>query len=221
MNSSEILSAFQFRHACKKFDSSKKIPEADFNTILEAGRLSPSSLGTEPWKFLIIQNPALREKIKTCSWGAQGQLPTASHVVGLLTRTAKDLDPYGDYFLKDIAGNLKQMSEEAALGAAKKTADMLKDDMEITTPRELEDWALHQAYIVLGNMMTVAALLKIDSCAIEGFNQPTMNKILADEGLLENGRFKLALYAVFGYRQEDPKRPHTRRPAAEVIQWIN
>ena len=79
-----ILSAFQFRHACKAFDPEKKISEADFNMILESGRLSPSSFGFEPWKFFVIQNADLREKLRKVSWGAQTQLPTASHYVAIM-----------------------------------------------------------------------------------------------------------------------------------------
>ena len=58
-----ILAAFNSRHACKEFDVNKKISAEDFNFILETGRLSPSSFGFEPWKFLVIQNHSLREKI--------------------------------------------------------------------------------------------------------------------------------------------------------------
>lgn len=64
-----LLDAYQFRHAVRQFDSEKKINEDDFNTILETGRLSPSSLGLEPWKFLVIQNKDLRDELKPHSWG--------------------------------------------------------------------------------------------------------------------------------------------------------
>ncbi|WP_235550197.1 nitroreductase family protein, partial [Paenibacillus sp. Soil724D2] len=65
----EILKAYQFRRACKAFDTNKKITDEDFHFILETGRLSPSSFGFEPWKFVVIQNAALREKLKPVSGG--------------------------------------------------------------------------------------------------------------------------------------------------------
>ena len=68
-----------FRHACKVFDESRKIPDDDFQYILQSARLSPSSFGFEPWHFLVVQDPALREKLQVHTWGAQGTLPTASH----------------------------------------------------------------------------------------------------------------------------------------------
>lgn len=57
-----IMDAFHFRHATKQFDPQKKVSKEDFETILESGRLSPSSLGLEPWKFVVIQDQALRER---------------------------------------------------------------------------------------------------------------------------------------------------------------
>jgi nitroreductase len=77
----EILDAFWFRHACKEFDDSRKLNAEDFQFILETARLSPSSFGLEPWKFLVVQNPLLREKLAACTWGGQKQLPTGSHAL--------------------------------------------------------------------------------------------------------------------------------------------
>lgn len=69
MNNEDIISAFNFRHACKEFDPEKKISEQDFSFIMETARLSPSSFGIEPWEFLIVQDPEIREKLKTYTWG--------------------------------------------------------------------------------------------------------------------------------------------------------
>ena len=71
----KLETAFQFRHACKDFLPDKKISDQDFETIIQSGYMSPSSFGMEPWKFLVVQTPELREKLKTFSWGAQNQLP--------------------------------------------------------------------------------------------------------------------------------------------------
>jgi len=67
----EILDAFNFRHATKEFDPTKKISDEDFQFILETGRLSPSSVGYEPWKFLVVENKDLKEKLKAVSCGAR------------------------------------------------------------------------------------------------------------------------------------------------------
>lgn len=81
-----IIDAFHFRHATKQFDASKTISNEDFETILEAGRLSPSSLGLEPWKFVVVQSKTLRDKLKPHSWGAQKQLDSASHFMLIFAR---------------------------------------------------------------------------------------------------------------------------------------
>ena len=82
MNYLEIL---KFRHACKIFDESKKIGAGEFDFILEAGRLSPSSTGLEQWDFLVVQNKELREKIKAVSWN-QAQITSCSHLVVILAK---------------------------------------------------------------------------------------------------------------------------------------
>ena len=91
----QIIEAFQFRHATKSFDPTKKITEDDFSFILETARLSPSSFGYEPWNLLVIQNESVRNEIREVSWGAQGQLPTASHYVIFLARTGEQMQPNG------------------------------------------------------------------------------------------------------------------------------
>lgn len=73
-----ILNAFNFRHVTKEFDPEKHVSDSDFHTILETGRLSPSSLGLEPWRFIVLEDEDLKEKLKPYSWGAQKQLSTAS-----------------------------------------------------------------------------------------------------------------------------------------------
>lgn len=82
----QVLEVFHFRSAVRHYDPTKKISEEDFAYILELGRLSPSSVGFEPWKFLVVQNPELREKLKPVSWGMKTQLDDASHLVFILAK---------------------------------------------------------------------------------------------------------------------------------------
>lgn len=66
----EILEAFNYRYACKKFNKDKKVSDEDFATIIESARLSPSSFGLEPWKFLLLKNEKMKEDFKEFAWGA-------------------------------------------------------------------------------------------------------------------------------------------------------
>ncbi|UXR71520.1 NAD(P)H-dependent oxidoreductase [Staphylococcus sp. IVB6240] len=214
----QLLDTFHYRFASKRFDPNKKIDDKDFETILETGRLSPSSLGLEPWKFLVVQDPELRQALKPISWGAQGQLDTASHFVILLARkNVRPESPYFQYHVREI----RHMSEEMVSAMVEKTANFQRDNLRVyENDRALWDWASKQTYIPLGNMMTAAAYLGIDSCPIEGFQYENVAKVLADKGYLDTDEFWPSVMVAFGYRDAEPKREKTRRPAEEVIQWI-
>lgn len=103
----EILDAFQFRHATKEFDPDRKISDEDFQFILEAGRLSPSSVGLERGSSSSSKIKSCVKKLRQVSWGAQGQLPTASHFVLLLGRTAKEMRHDSGY----VADQLKHVKK--------------------------------------------------------------------------------------------------------------
>ena len=212
----DVLQAFNFRHACKTFDPERKIPDADFRYLLECGRLSPSSFGYEPWRFVVVQDMALRDKLRAVSWGAQGQFPTASHVIAILARK-DDMLPGSDY-TEDFMRSVQKMSEEGIARRHKFYPQFHQHDFRIDTPRALFDWACHQAYIPLANMMTAAALIGIDSCPVEGFNREDAEAVLAEAGLLEDGRFGLAVMVAFGYRV-NPQPVKTRQAIEDVVRW--
>lgn len=214
-----ILDAYHFRHACKEFDPTKKISKEDFDFILETGRLSPSSFGYEPWQFVVIQDMSLREKLLPLTWGAQKTLPTASHYMAILVRKGSELR-YDSAYLLDIMRRIKGMNDEAV---AKRTSVFRKfeesDFKLLESERALFDWGCHQAYIALGNMMTAAAMIGIDSCPIEGFEKEPAERILTDDGVLDPAEFGLAVMVAFGYRV-NPQTPKTRREMGEVVRWV-
>ncbi len=82
----QALDIFRRRVSTRYYDPAHKISAEDFAAILDFGRLSPSSVGSEPWKFLVIQNQELREKIKPVAWGMQATIAEASHLVILLAK---------------------------------------------------------------------------------------------------------------------------------------
>lgn len=214
----EIIDAFMFRHATKAFDLTKRISEEDFEFILEAGRLSPSSVGYEPWKFLVIQDMEIREKLKEFSFGGKGQFPTASHLVVILAR--KDARADSDY-VQNLLKNVKKIPESIVEDMTKSYKHFQEVDLKLyENERALFDWASKQTYIALGNMLTAAALIGIDSCAMEGFNMPKVTEILENEGLLDSEKFGVSVMAAFGYRAQEPEFEKTRQNKEDVIQWI-
>ncbi|MDO7486949.1 NAD(P)H-dependent oxidoreductase [Peribacillus frigoritolerans] len=213
----EILKAYQFRHACKAFDINTKISDEDFHFILEIGRLSPSSFGFEPWKFVVIQDAALREKLKHVSGGAQGQLPTASHFVVILARRKEDLRHDSAHVIK-MMKDIHHMPEEVVQGLSGFYKYFVETELE-DNDRLIFEWASKQTYIALGNMMTAAAQIGIDSCPIEGFDKKQVTDILQNEGIININDYGVACMVAFGYRQEDPKRPKTRQNLDEIVEW--
>lgn len=213
----QVLDAFQFRCAMRKFDSSKKISDPDFAYLLELARLSPSSVGSEPWKFLVLQNPALRQALVPHCWGGQKQLQDASHIVVILARRNARYDS-ADFYdtIKKRGFNEEQIAKTLAVYQKFQQHDIKILDSE----RALFDWASKQTYIALANMMTGAALIGIDSCPIEGFDYDKVNQILIDAGLFDPTEFGVSVMAAFGYRAADPSRAKTRKSLQEVVQWV-
>ena len=205
MNYLEIL---KFRHACKIFDESKKIGAGEFDFILEAGRLSPSSTGLEQWDFLVVQNKELREKIKAVSWN-QVQITSCSHLVVILAKI-KEVKVGSSYIDKMIARRADKNIEAIAARQKFFLLSNFKNDDELTF-----QWSHEQCMIAATNMMNAAASLGIDSCPMEGFDRHALNEILG----LDESEQRVAIVVPFGYRlNQQPEK--LRRQRAEVVTWI-
>lgn len=213
----DLLQAMMYRYATKKFDPDKKIPAEDFQAILDAARLSPTSFGFEPFKLLVIQNKNLREKMRPFGWGIQAGLD-ASHFIVILARKKADL-VYGSAYLEHIQHDVKELPEAAyMLYKDAYTNFAVNDFKNFESERAAFDWSCKQAYIVLGNMLTMAAYAGIDSCPLEGFQPAEMNKLLGEEEkLFDLGHYGVAVMAAFGYRDEKPHRNKTRRTLGEIV----
>jgi nitroreductase len=210
--SSQLLSAHQWRYAVKKFDPTKKIPAAEWATLEETLVLSPSSFGLQPWKFLVVTNPALKEQLKTASWN-QAQLVEASHVVAFAVQ--KEISPtFVDDYIQSIATTRQQPLDAPGLQGLKKVI------LEFLPLRPNLEWNTRQAYIALGNLMTTAALLGIDSCPMEGIEAAQYDEILG----LKGTNFAAVVACTLGYRAADDKYatlPKVRFPHSQMIQHFN
>ncbi|SDW83124.1 Nitroreductase [Lutibacter oricola] len=215
----EIIKAHAFRRAIKEFEPDQKISEEDFKFILEVGRMSPSSFGWEPWKFVVVQNMELRKKLMEPSWGAQKQLPSASHFVILLARKADDMRPGSDY-LSYISKEIDHLPGDVEEMKLKFFSGFQQNEFDLTDDRKLFDWACKQVYLPFANMMTAAAEIGIDSCPIEGFDQQKVEEILANDGIIDSKHLGVAAMIAFGYRKEDSPFPQTRQPMEAVVDWV-
>lgn len=216
----KILEAYNFRHACKVFDAEKKISEENFLTILETGRLSPSSFGFEPWKFLVVQNRELREKLLPATWGAQGTLPTASHYVVILARKQKSMRYDSDY-IEHMMTDIHHLPKEASEARRKFYKQFQEKDFTLLeSERSTFDWATKQTYIALANMMTTAAMLGIDSCPIEGFKAQEFEAVMNREFGVDTEEFGVGVMVAFGYRV-DPQKVKTHQSMQDITEWYS
>ncbi len=201
--------AMQFRHACKIFDETKNISEADFKAIIEAGRMSASSMGMQPWEFELISDKELLAKIRKACWD-QVQITSASKVVVIYAKIA-DLRPGSQYSEKLIAARGDKTSDQKAAYKAG-YANMLAAN-EGLGDKEIFAWARAQCYIAATNMMMQAAFLGIDSCPIEGFVRGDLEAALN----IDSAKKMVAMVLPFGYRLNPQPSEKYRRSFNEVL----
>ncbi|MDR1790658.1 MAG: NAD(P)H-dependent oxidoreductase [Propionibacteriaceae bacterium] len=211
------LNAFKYRRATKKFDPDRIISKTDFDTILEAAQLTPTSNGLEPFNLLVLQSPGLRAKL-VAEAGGGPQWVDASHVIVITTKQGSELRK-GSAFLRHMKLDVQGFAEKDFPKWEKNFQGFLKDKLGITDDVLLGEWAKRQAYIVLGNMMTAAALIGIDSCALEGFNYAEATYVLTEAGVLNPDTDAIAVAVAFGFRYEEPSRARTRRPLDEIVKY--
>ncbi|MEA3383996.1 MAG: NAD(P)H-dependent oxidoreductase [Campylobacterota bacterium] len=205
----DFLEAMNFRHACKVFDENKKIEQSDLEFILDMGRKSPSSFGMEPWKFLVVQNKELKEKLRPFCWN-QAQITTCSDLVIILAKI-DDLKPENKYV--PTMFNRREMPKEKFDFYIDLYAKHLSHTM--SSDENILSWSAKQCYIALGNMMTAAASIGIDSCPIEGFEKENIEKILK----LDTSKYQLAVLVPLGYRINEQS-TQLRLESSEVIEYI-
>ena len=155
------LEALNWRYSVKKFDGNQ-IPKEIIDNILEAGRLSVSSLGLQPYYLLVINN---KEKIKslTDAFYNTNQISTCSHLVVLVSK--KQIDPnYIDSYFNHIATE-REITIDQLSSFRKNIDDFITNSLD----NDLSNWTDKQAYIVLGTMIMAAAQEKIDTCPMEGY----------------------------------------------------
>lgn len=205
----DFTKAMDFRHACKVFDEHKTISDDAMRYILEAGRRSPSSFGMEGWKFLVITNKELKEKLRPACWD-QVQITSSSHLVIVLAAIENVKVESG---IPEKRFSRRDMPKE--------TLDFYLDlygrhlENVLSTDENIYCWTARQTYIALGNMMTAAAYIGIDSCPIEGFEKEKVEAILD----LDTKKYQVSVIVPFGYRL-NAQSEQLRLPFEDVVEFI-
>lgn len=188
----DIIEKLEWRYATKKFDIDKKLTDEKLLTLKKAFNLTATSFGLQTIKLLVIENELLREQLVPHSFN-QKQVLEASHLLIICIQDVINKQDVNAYF-----DNIKDIREtpEDILEPYKKDLLNMMDNKSVD---EQQRWSLNQAYIALGNLMTVCALENIDSCPMEGFIPDKYDEILK----LKNRGLKSVLLLPVGYRAKD------------------
>jgi nitroreductase len=195
-----ILEQLRWRYAVKAFDPSRKIPSEHWDTLKECLRLSPSSYGLQPWKFLIIENPEIRKKLRVVSWD-QSAVEEASHFIVFTSRRLID-DPYVDKYIARIASERGLQVEQLA-----GYRQMIQTKVMKLGADEVLSWTRRQTYIALGFLLESAALLGIDTVPLEGLEAEKYDEILG----LEKTDYATVCAVALGYRSSTDKYQHLKK----------
>ena len=206
-----VTDVLTWRRAVKVFDTGKKVSEEDLMTILEAGRLAPSSYGIEAWKFLVVENPETRAKLKEAAYG-QAQVAEASHLVVICRRTDTENIPQ-ELIARTAAAQGKAPAELDGFLQAVTGAVTGRPEGPVR-----DGWIAAQTYIPLGMMMAAASMLGVDNAGMEGFDRAKVDEILG----LSGKHLASVAFLVLGYRGDDAwsKGPKVRRTIDEVVERI-
>jgi nitroreductase len=210
MSPAELLAALHFRYATKQFDPARQISAETWEVLEQALVLAPSSFGLQPWKFIVINDPELRARLRQHSWG-QSQITDASRLVVFTTRT--DLtEPDVDRFMNRLAA--VQERDPATLDGYRNIVVSFAAAMN----REARHaWNARQTYIALGQFMTAAAVVGVDTCPIEGFDPAGYDEVLE----LAGSGYATSVACAAGYRSTADKyaaSPKARYPIGELIE---
>lgn len=212
LSKERILEQLNWRYATKSYDAAKKISDANWEILEDSLTLAPSSFGIQPYKFIVVTDPEMRERLKPAAWG-QSQITDSSHLVIVAykkTLTDADIERFVDRIV-EVRGTPRETLtdyENVMKNSAKKAVD----------ENYIETWNSRQAYIALGFLLETAALLDIDATPIEGFDAAQFNEIL------ELTDYSAVVLCAVGYRKAEADwlapLPKVRFPKHELIQTI-
>ncbi|AWI08214.1 NAD(P)H-dependent oxidoreductase [Ereboglobus luteus] len=213
ITTAQLLGALNWRYATKKFDASKKIPAETWAALEKALVLSPSAFGLQPWKFFVVNDPAVRARLAEASYG-QSQPVDASHYVVFVSR--KNIG--GEFLTKYLERTAQVRGVPAE--TLKPFYQMISGNIEQQAKAGVLDISqAQQAFIALGQFMTSAALLGVDTCALGGIDREKYAEILG----IDRESYMSLVACAAGYRAADDKYssiPKVRFEDSEVITHV-
>lgn len=208
-----LLERLQWRYATKQFDPARRIPDEVWSALEKALVLSPSSYGLQPWSFVVVTDPAIKQALLPVSWGQKQVTDCSHHVVFLAKQDIAEAD----------LDRLIQRTVDVRGGAPESLKAyrdfMVKDLIQGPRSRVIREWAARQVYIALGQFMVSAAVIGIDTCPMEGIDTARYDEVL---GLAGSG-YTTVVACPAGYRLATDKYAtlaKVRYPIEAVIRRI-
>lgn len=205
----DFEAALRFRHACKIFDTNKKIPQDTLKWILDMSILSPSSFGMEHWRIDVIQTQSIKDELKPLCWN-QNQIDTCSELI--VIRAQKDVVKANTSYVKNMF-NRRGLSEKQTNAYVEKYNSFI--DINNNTDEKIASWSKRQCYILASTLCNSAAVAGVDSCMIEGFEVDRVQNYFN----LDTNKEEIALIIALGYRV-NPQPQKVRLAYDEVIKFI-
>ncbi|WP_371188263.1 nitroreductase family protein [Thalassotalea maritima] len=175
-----IIRDLEQRYTAKRYDSSKRISQQDLDVILEALRLSASSINSQPWKFIVIESDNAKHRLDSTFANLfqfnQPHVMTASHIILFAHNPKYSRDDFANVIEQSIADGRLPAEDKDAAFAAFAFVELNMDEQGNTSA-----WTKAQTYIALGNCLHTLARLKIDSTTMEGIDSDLISQVFADE----------------------------------------
>lgn len=205
------LEALSRRYSVKKFNT-EIIPQETLHNILESGKLSASSLGLQPYKIIVVESEAMKQKLIPAFYNPS-QISTCSHLIVIISKKIINENYIQGYF------NHISEVRDVPLDKLDLFKNSINQHINQKNNDEIFNWAEKQSYIVLANLMYAAAIENIDTCPMEGFRQDLIEEILDLNSETEKVTVTLAL----GYRSEEDHFQHmkkVRKPNEKLFKFI-
>lgn len=212
-----LLGALHWRYATQRFDPARKIEPAAWKALEAAMVLSPSSYGLQPWRFVVVEDATVKDRLRGASW-EQPQVTECSHYVVFCRRTALTA--------ADVDRHMTRVAEVRGTAGAALAAYRSAVLASIADPATLpgggvEAWTRGQVYLALGQFLLAAAVLGVDACPMEGFDPAAYERILG--GLTDLAGYTPVVAAAAGYRSPRDEFAEARKvrfDPAEVVKGL-
>ena len=206
------LEALKKRYSVKIFDSEKTVSPAALHHILEAARLSASSLGLQPYRLIIVENANMKNKLIPAFYNPS-QISTCSHLIAIISKSNIGAEYIGSYF------STISTVRNIPLENLDPFRESITNHMERLSTDQMTAWAEKQCYIVLGNLMFAAAIENVDTCPMEGFKQEVIDEIFG----LDPATEKTAVTLAIGHRSQEDEFQNlkkVRKPTEKLFKFI-